>query len=153
MMARDWGKQGKQNRRKGGEWERKVREDLREGGWIVDKWSSNIDLFIQGDEVIGGEFITAKPKFNAFRKAMSIGTGFPDFLCFKQSKEREGYELMFVECKTNGTLSKEEKEKMAWLEGEGYCCWVAGKDKDGDVCYEKPKKTKARLKLEKEKNE
>lgn len=142
-MTTDWKKQGRTNRRKGGEFERKVREWLRDEDWVVDKFSSNVDL----EE---GEFVTAKPKFNAFRKAMGIGTGFPDFVCWRPRVEGEGYELMFVECKVSGELSRLEKLKMAWLEGEGYCCWVANKNEHAeirrgcinDIELKKPKKAK-----------
>ena len=140
-MTTDWAKQGKKNRREGGDFERKVREWLREDGWIVGKWLSNVDLE-------SGKFVTAKQKWNSFRKAMGIGTGYPDFVCLKPSPEGKPHELMFVECKLNGTLSREEKEKMAWMEGEGYCCWVAGQDEDGDVELKKPKKTREAKKAE-----
>ena len=147
-MTTDWQKQGKTNKRKGGEFEREVRTWLREDGWIVDKFSSNIELSFdfKDDSVIGGEFVTAKAKFNAFRRVMGIGTGFPDFLCFRPKAEGEDYELMFVECKLNGRLSREEKEKMAWMESEGHCCWVAGRDENGNIELNKPKKAKEKKK-------
>ena len=139
-MTTDFEKQGKKNRREGGDFERKVRAWLEED-WVVDKFSSNVDL----EE---GVFVKAKQKFNPFSKALGIGTGFPDFVCLKPSPEGKPHELMFVECKLNGKLSREEKEKMAWMEGEGYCCWVAGQDEDGDVELNKPKKTREAKKAE-----
>jgi hypothetical protein len=52
---------------------------------------------------------------------MAIGTGFPDFIAFRNisyGDEDNGkssmYEAIGVECKTNGTLDKIEKEKCRW---------------------------------------
>ena len=53
------------------------------------------------------------------RKALAIGTGFPDFVCFKKDnlmKEEEGffknlYHLIGVEAKTNVYLDKIEKQR------------------------------------------
>ena len=140
-MAHDYKKQGKTNRRKGGDWEREVKADLESEGWIVEKFGNKVDLFTQGDEVIGGEFIKAKP-YMIRGRGMMLGAGFPDFLCFKPSPQGQPHEIMFIECKINGTLSKEEKQRMAWLESEGYCCWVAGKDEFDCVELSKPKKTR-----------
>ena len=139
MMPTDWKKQGKRNRRKGGDWEREVKENLENDGWIVEKFGNKVDLFIQGDEVSGGEFIKAKP-YLIRGMGMMLGAGFPDFLCFKPSPQGKPHKIKFVECKINGSLSKLEKQKMAWLESEGYCCWVAGKDENDCVELCKPKK-------------
>jgi hypothetical protein len=69
-----------------------------------------------------GKLIPAKRKFNSFNKAMTIGTGFPDFVAFRNiSYEDDGdiksilYESIGVESKMNGILDKEEKEKCRWL--------------------------------------
>ena len=96
-------KRGSKSRAKGGQFELRVRKDLEEKGWIVDKWSNNIDL----DE---GKVIPAKRKFNPFSKVMTIGTGFPDFLSF-QHLSKGKYKIIGVEVKVSGTLSKIEKEK------------------------------------------
>ena len=64
-------------------------------------------------------------------KYRKTSTGFPDFIAYKlirrilTSKFKEGeygeqlvdfhFEVIGVECKTNGRLSKEEKEKCKWL--------------------------------------
>lgn len=76
--------------------------------------------------------VPAKHKFQQNGIPFSIGVGMPDFICLKQIKDLEGkffrkilideiedkepllYEVVGVECKTNGTLSKEEKEKCRW---------------------------------------
>jgi hypothetical protein len=43
---------------------------------------------------------------------LSIGNGFPDFVCFKKSNEN--YEVIAVEVKINGTLDKKEKQMCKW---------------------------------------
>jgi len=87
-------KRGKKSKASGGQFELRVRKDLEVKGWIVDKWSNNFDL----EE---GVVIPAKRKFNPFSKVMTIGTGFPDFICL----ERRGdlYKVIGVEVKMNGT--------------------------------------------------
>ena len=98
-------KRGKASKAKGGIFELRVRKDLIERGWVVDKWSNNIDLEL-------GEMHPAKRKYNPFSKALTIGTGFPDFVCFE--KRGDLYKVIGVEVKINGTLSRIEKEKCAW---------------------------------------
>ena len=110
----DYKKQGKANRAKGARFERKVRQKFESEGWIVDKFTKNIDL---------DNSCIVPAKSNRFG---SRSCGFPDFLMFK--KKPCGYELMLVECKVNGTLSKTEKLKMEWLKNEGHECWVASKE-------------------------
>ena len=143
MMEHDYKKQGKVNRRKGGDWERKVKKELKEDGWIVNKSSNQIDVEINDvGEIIGGSFINIKMFFSPFNKAMMTGSGFPDFVCFKKSDGGELFELMFVECKLNGKLSREEKLKMEWLGMEGYTCYVAWKDELGEAELKDPDKAK-----------
>jgi hypothetical protein len=43
---------------------------------------------------------------------MTIGTGFPDFVCFE--KRGDLYKVVGVEVKMNGNLSRVEKEKCVW---------------------------------------
>lgn len=98
---------GKKARAAGGRFELKVRGELEKKGWIIDKWTNNVDI----DE---GKLVKAKRKFNPFSKILGIGTGFPDFFCFRKV-ESNNYEVIGVEVKTNGWLDKEEKEKCHWL--------------------------------------
>ena len=101
-------KRGAKSRSGGGQFELRVRKDLEEKGWIVDKWSNNIDLD-------SGAIHPAKrrfARFNASMGVMTIGTGFPDFVCFE--KRGDLYKVIGVEVKMNGTLSKIEKDKCAW---------------------------------------
>tara|TARA_Y100000310_G_C20665841_1_gene807416 strand:+ start:419 stop:913 length:495 start_codon:yes stop_codon:yes gene_type:complete len=94
---------GKKSKSSGGQFELRVRKDLEEKGFIVDKWSNNIDLETKSIH-------PAKRKYNPFAKVMTIGTGFPDFIAF-QKREDKRYEIIGVEVKINGTLNRIEKEK------------------------------------------
>ena len=95
-------KKGRKSKASGGQFELRVRKDLEAKGWIVDKWSNNFDL----EE---GAVIPAKRKFNPFSKVMTIGTGFPDFVCF--NKRGDLYKIIGVEVKMNGLLNRVEKDK------------------------------------------
>lgn len=98
---------GKKSKKSGTDFEAKVRKDLEEKGWIVAKWPNQIDLH-------EGKIIPAKRVFNPFRKVMTIGTGFPDFVCFRRN-ESGSYIIWGLECKVNGQLDREEKEKCAFI--------------------------------------
>lgn len=126
---------GKSSRQRGGSFESRVRKDLMDKGWIVDKWSNNVSL--EEEKVV-----PAKRKFNPFSKVMTIGTGFPDFIAFQLFNEgNKLYKLVGVECKVSGKLSKEEKEKCVFLLKEKVFSeiWVAKKVKEKNrvsVVYE-----------------
>ena len=69
-------------------------------------------------------------------KVMVIGTGFPDFLAFKGQGKK--YEIIGVEVKMNGTLSKIEKEKCRWyLKNETFSKMLIAKKgkKRGEIEY------------------
>lgn len=123
----DYKAQGKANRAAGARFELKVRKDLEDDGWIVDKFTNNVDLE-------SSCFIKAKS--NKFRLS---STGFPDFVAIKKGcgDYNNLYNVKLVECKVNGTLSKTEKLKMEWLHGEGFECWVASKS-GASVEYKRP---------------
>lgn len=103
-------KQGKKNRASGADFERRVRKDLENKGWIVDKWSNNVELgnckncsykneehFEDGQcPILGqekqylkkdGRLIPSKHKFRGQGIPMAMGTGFPDFIAFRFIKE------------------------------------------------------------------
>ena len=65
------------------------------------------------DKMKRGKLVRCKPKFNPFKKIMMLSGGFPDFIAFKQIHEG-AYDIIGVEVKMNGVLSKIEKEKCAW---------------------------------------
>ena len=121
-------KKGKQNRAAGVRFELKVRKDLEDKGWIVSKWMNNVEFglrFVNGPAE--GKLIPAKHKFRGPGIPMAIGTGFPDFIAHLQINSTEGettihfdpeqnlYILHGIEVKSNGYLTKEEKEKCKWL--------------------------------------
>ncbi|MBS3071239.1 hypothetical protein J4407_02990 [Candidatus Pacearchaeota archaeon] len=118
-------KRGKKSRAKGAKFELRVRKDLESKGRIVDKWSNNVDLEKE-------EMFPAKRNYNPFFKVMTIGTGFPDFISIKHIHDGL-YSVIGVEVKTNGILSKTEKEKCAWyLKNEIFSeIWIAKAFKNG----------------------
>jgi hypothetical protein len=99
-------KRGKKSRAAGARFELIVRADLESKGRTVSKWANNIDLKTN-------KIISSKRKFNPFFKVLTIGTGFPDFISIQHVHD-ELYSVIGIEVKTNGTLSKEEKEKCRW---------------------------------------
>ncbi len=117
--------QGKKNRESGRRFELKVRKDLEDKGWIVSKWMNNISELKQdkpSSETNGyRKLIPAKHKFRGKGIPMAIGTGFPDFIAFRDfaipmcAGYEDCKEVIGVEAKSNGYLSKEEKEKCKWL--------------------------------------
>jgi hypothetical protein len=133
-------KKGKLSRGQGARFELKVRKDLEEKGRIVDKWTNNVEFKKDsGGNIISssGKMIPAKRKYNPFKKAMVIGTGFPDFISLKHI-HTNFYSVIGVEVKMNGILSKEEKEKCKWyLEKEIFSqIWIAKKGKKrGEIEY------------------
>ncbi len=108
---RDYSSQGKLNRAAGRRFETKVRENLEEMGWIVSKWTNTIDYEKNGKI---GKLVPSKRKYNPFLKALSIGNGFPDFVCFKKT-ENNLYEVIGVEVKRNGYLDQVEKGMCFWM--------------------------------------
>lgn len=94
--------QGRRNKINGANFERKTKEHLTEQGWNVSKFQSNIDIPTR-------KLITAKSNRFLMRT-----TGFPDFICWKPNTDG-GYNVIGVESKINGYLSKEEKQKIEIL--------------------------------------
>lgn len=127
---------GKKSKLKGGQFELRVRNDLEKKEWIVDKWTNNIDLELK-------KVIPAKRKMGFINKnmrIMTIGTGFPDFIAF-QLMDEKNYQIIGIEVKTNGKLSKIEKEKCKfYLEKRIFNqIWIAKKTKEKNrikVVYE-----------------
>ena len=120
-------RRGSMSKSSGGAFELKVRKDLEEKGWIVDKWSNNLDT--EENKIMPAKRIFRK--FNMNMGVMTIGTGFPDFVCF-QKMENGLYKVIGVEVKMNGTLSKIEKEKCTWYLENGIFSeiLIAGKVKE-----------------------
>ena len=122
MPTKDFVKQGKSNRRKGKDFELKVRKYFEKKNWIIDKWSNNVDLEKNCLKIAGNKYIPGR--------GMMPGLGFPDFILFK--KRDVGYQLVLVECKLNNKLSKLEKQKLDWLVKQGLRCFVAFNN-DGEI--------------------
>ncbi len=121
-MKTNKSKQGKKNREAGARFERKVRADLEDKRWIVDRWCNNVSLnsynvVDKGKkvDVMDGSFLVPA-KSTRFR---SNTHGFPDFISFRTSVnvrlDKYYYDVRGVECKSNGYLKPEEKEKCKWL--------------------------------------
>jgi hypothetical protein len=116
---------GKKTRAQGKAFELKVRADLEKQGWIVSKWSNNVDMcFIMGDngmsEKLHGKLIPAKSQYNPFfKRIVGEGSGFPDFIVYQYHEIYEShlatYQIIGVESKMTGILDKIEKEKCKWL--------------------------------------
>lgn len=124
-------KKGRLSKARGSRFELKVRKDLEKKGRIVDKWTNNVDLDKR-------EIVQAKRKYNPFKRAMTIGTGFPDFISIKHV-HNELYSIIGVEVKMNGILSKREKEKCAfYLQKKVFSqIWIAKKGKKrGEIEYD-----------------
>jgi len=122
-------KVGKKSKKSGADFELQVRKNLEGMGWTLAKWSNNVDLEIK-------KVVSAKKGmvFNPFFKRMMptlSSTGFPDFIAFQLTGER-AYNIIGVECKVNGILSKEEKEKCVFLINNKIFneIWAAQKNED-----------------------
>jgi len=100
-------KQGKRNKINGANFETRVRKDLEDKGWIVCKWMNQVDLD-------NNKLIPAKHKFSGIGRPMAIGTGFPDFIAF-MPLDYGDYRILAIESKSNGRLTKIEKDKCDWL--------------------------------------
>lgn len=125
-------KQGKINRAKGKNFELRVRKDLEEKGFIVDKWGNNINLETEEFKQAGNKYIPGR--------GLMPGLGFPDFVALERvgikTKASPKYNVKFIECKTNNILSKIEKLKLNWMLKKNYDVWVAYEE-DKEVKYRK----------------
>jgi len=127
-------RQGSKSRASGGAFELRVRKDLEEKGWTVDKWSNNLDM--ENNKIVPCRRVFKR--FGVGKGVMTIGTGFPDFVAFDRRDNL--FEVIGVEVKMNGTLSREEKEKCCWLLERGIFSQIliASKVKEKGrvrVCY------------------
>ncbi len=92
----NYSKQGKLNRAAGQRFEAKVRENLERMGWIVSKWMNTLD-YNRNENT--GKIVPAKRKFNPFLKTLVIGTGFPDFIAFRNNENSKLYRGYCENCK------------------------------------------------------
>lgn len=162
-MKTDKKLQGRKNRKKGKDFENKVMKDLESKGWIVARWTKNVEFEElpddDGSPWTQGELVNCKPKFNPFSKSLMMNSGgFPDFIAY-QNMVNSKHEALFaeggvepfgdieirlsgiigLECKSNGYLDKIEKEKCGWLiENKIFSkIFIAKKGKKrGEIIYE-----------------
>ena len=138
---------GKKSKGAGARFELKTRHDLEKKGWIVCKWANNVEF--EGELCPNGKLIPAKTKWMFTKQGprpAGLGSGFPDFVAFRKvmgyvttNNTPCPYEVIAVESKMNGILSKDEKEKVEWLlENDVFeVILVASKgEKRGDILYE-----------------
>ena len=102
----DYFKRRKKANATGKRFELKVRNNLEKEGWIVDKWSNNVNLKEE-------KLIKVKNLFLGPGKPLMLGAGFPDFIAFRI--KRKSYEIIGVEARTIGRLSEEERGKCRFL--------------------------------------
>jgi len=127
---------GRISRAAGKLFENFVRKDLEDSGWIVVKWSNQVDLE-------NNKLVRAKSKFNPFLgRVMSEGSGLPDWLIFRRiSGEKEAFDVVGVESKMGKYLDAVEKKKCQWLIDNRIFNYIliASKDKvkRGKIIYEK----------------
>lgn len=122
--------QGKRNRESGQRFELKVRKNLESKDWIVDRWSNNVSDFPDENINLSPEERKDRKLIPAKSTRFNRGTtGFPDFIAFTNrmgfrtdtletinqiSDAPERYYVIGVECKSNGYLTEEEREKCKW---------------------------------------
>lgn len=129
-------KQGKRNRAAGADFERRTRKNLEEKGWMVSKYQNNLNYeFI--DDNFNGDYVSIPARASKFRLS---STGFPDLITYKiigckycmeelglsetediETSEHKLFDVQFYECKVNGQLSKEERQKAKWYLDNNHC--------------------------------
>ena len=162
-------KKGRKSKASGSQFELRVRKDLEEKGWVVDKWSNNLDL----EE---GKIVPCKRVFKKFavdKGVMTIGTGFPDFVAFQKMDLSENrrfsdykslptdvaddlihddsekdslsqntanrYKIIGIEVKIGGKLDRTEKKK---------CSWYLSNEIFSEILVAKKVKEKNRVRVE-----
>lgn len=83
------------------------------------------------------KLVKCKPKFNPFTRSLMMNSGgFPDFIAF-QPVGNGLYNVIGVESKINGILSKEEKEKCAFLINKKVFnqIWISKENEEGQIEY------------------
>lgn len=93
---------GKENRRNGAVFERKVRSYFEKHKFVISKWQNNVDLDKQ-------KVVAAKSNRFLMRT-----TGFPDFIAYIPVSEGL-HRVLGVEVKLNGKLNKTERMKCQFL--------------------------------------
>ena len=144
----DFKKQGKKNRQKGSDWEKIVRKDLESKGWVISKWQNQVEFRTYTEPVNNmilineGRMIPCRMNFRGKGIPMMLGAGFPDFVAFKNHTDQSDcggpcFEVIGVECKINGYLNPEEREKCNWMLTNNIFgkILIAFKNKEGKIEY------------------
>jgi len=92
---------GKRARASGQRFEAKLRSFLESEGYVIDRWTNNVDLVL-------GKIVPAKSRFGM------RSTGFPDFIAFKPGNVPIG-----VESKANKYLDSTERKKVKFYLDKG----------------------------------
>ena len=110
----NYSNQGRLNRAAGRRFELKVRKDLESQGYVVDKWTNNVDLE-------KGELIKVKNLFRGKNIPMMLGAGFPDFVGIKNAGDGKThcFDVIGIEVKMKGYLDNQEKEKCKFYLDKG----------------------------------
>lgn len=90
----------KNSRQIGADFERRVRKDIESKGWFVCKWQNQVDLK-------NNCIVPAKPGYYKLAQ-----TGWPDFLCYRQSSYSKRYHVLGVEVRVDGYITPDEKKKI-----------------------------------------
>ena len=136
MVAR-----GKSNKKKGNQLEAEARTALVGAGYILCRWQNTVEFttdYDLGGSITIGKLVGAKPKWNFFTKSISYsGTGFPDFVVMKPIDKKGTYKVIGLECKRNGYLDPEEREKVKWYLDNNIFpkIIIAKKDKAGHMIF------------------
>jgi len=119
----DFVKQGKNNRRHGAEFERDVRKFVEKNfpDTIISRWQNNINL--ETKEII-------QAKSTQWNRGT---TGFPDYVIISH------WETIFLECKRNGYLKPEEREKIIFLIELGYRVCLARLNENNKIIIDELK--------------
>ena len=119
---------GKKARESGQRFEVKVRKDLEKNGWVCDRWSNNVSFDYEADKFYNVKKGTTGLLIPAKSNRFNLRTcGFPDFIAISEkwhlieslkpleNSIPKGLKVVFgIEVKSNGYLTKEEKEKCVW---------------------------------------
>lgn len=116
---------GKESRDRGRRFEKKVIQDLEDKGWTVCRFMKTVKLPDSYDRTKSwngeAKLIDTQPKIRmqsfgnrTMPMLVNTWTGFPDFIAFKQA-EFSKFEVIAVESKQDGHLTREEKDCLKWL--------------------------------------
>lgn len=128
---------GKRSRAAGKRFELKVKNDLEKMGYFVSRWMSNVEFMCSNQASCCAKLVMAKQG-----KFRLNSTGFPDFIVLaplsQPIKAWKSIDRIGVEVKSDGYLTKVEREKCKWLLGNVFAkILIAKKGKiRGEIIYD-----------------